>query len=101
MRGELRAGKRKYRDEIYPPVKNSIYLSNSLMKNFCEMFEKEDRRIEWMRLSELYKHKNMVVWTPDKSQKSTVSKGYISRSGGDGDFLANVFNIISDKPTLL
>ncbi len=27
--------KKKYTDEVYPPLKSSIYLNNSLMKNFC------------------------------------------------------------------
>lgn len=71
------------------------------MKNFCEMFEKEGRTIEWMRLSELYQHKNMVVWTSDKNQKNTISKGFISKTGGDGDFLINAFNAIKDKNTIL
>lgn len=33
------------------------------MKNFCEMFEKEGRSVEWMRLSELFAHKQLTLWT--------------------------------------
>ncbi len=71
------------------------------MKNFFEMLEKEGRSIEWMRLSELYKQWEMVIWTVDQTKKSSITKGFISKSGGDGDFLANVFNVLKDKTNLL
>ena len=32
---QLKKGNKKFKDEVYPPVQNSIYLNNSLMKNFC------------------------------------------------------------------
>jgi hypothetical protein len=51
LRREMRAEGQQYRDTVFPPVQASIYLNNSLMKQFCEMFEKEGRSIEWMRLS--------------------------------------------------
>jgi len=58
------------------------------------MFEKEGRSIEWMRLSELYKHKKLTVWVSEKNQKSNILKGHICKTGGDGDFLTTVFNSI-------
>lgn len=54
-----------------------------------------------MRLSELYKNKKLAVWVSPKNQKSHILKGHISKTGGDGDFLANVFNSIKDKNSLL
>lgn len=35
LKEELIVEGKQYRDDIYPPVSNSIYLNNSLMKNFC------------------------------------------------------------------
>jgi len=54
----------RYTDDIYPPCKSSIYLNNSLMKNFIDMFEKEGRAVEWMRIADLFKNHKLTVWTP-------------------------------------
>jgi lipid II:glycine glycyltransferase (peptidoglycan interpeptide bridge formation enzyme) len=62
---KMRGNGRKFKDDIYPPVTSSLYLNNSLMKNFIEMFEKDGRKVEWMRLSELFHAKKMVLWTQD------------------------------------
>lgn len=37
---ELRQFSQKYTDEVYPPNQSSIYLNNSLMRNFCLMQER-------------------------------------------------------------
>lgn len=71
------------------------------MKSFCEMFEKEERCIEWMRISDIFKDRELTVWTTNKSQKSVVLKGHISKNGGDSDFLATSFNLIRDKNSIL
>ena len=92
---------KKYRDDIYPPLQTSIYLNNSLMKNFCEMFQKEGRSIEWMRLSELYKGNKLVLIAEEESQKCLIERGCITKAGGDNDFLAAVFNCLSHKPEFL
>jgi hypothetical protein len=47
-----------------------------------------------MRLSELYRNKKIVVWSSQKEHKNVVLKGHISKTGGDSDFLVNVFNAI-------
>ena len=97
----MRRENKKYKDDIYPPLQSSIYLNNSLMKNFCEMFAKEGRTVEWMRLSELYKDWKLVLWTNDEKDKCVISKGCITKTGGDGDFISAVFNSFSGKNAFL
>ena len=59
------------------------------------MFSKSERSIEWMRLSELYKDKEMVVFSREESEKCFVNKGSITKAKDDGDFLSTVFNSFS------
>lgn len=95
---ELKLSKRKYKDEVYPPVQSSIYLHNSLMRNFCLMLEKEGRAVEWMRLPELFKHRQLTVWTSEKQRKCNINCGPLSKSS---DYLPGAFNLIGQKNSLL
>lgn len=98
---ELAFNKKKYTDDIYPPNQSALYSINSLLKNFCNMFEKDGKFIEWMRISDVFPHKILSVWNADPKEKCVISKGYISRKGVDFDYLAASFNSLKQKNNIL
>jgi hypothetical protein len=68
------------------------------MKNFGQMFEKEGRAIEWIRISELFAHRKLTVWTTQKEKKSNILNGPMSKSS---DYLPATFNLIREKNSIL
>ena len=64
------------------------------------MLAKEGRTVEWMRLSELYKSHQVVLWASNEADRCTISKGCMTNASGDSDFLAASFNSISGRTSL-
>jgi hypothetical protein len=92
----LRIGGRKFRDEVYPPLQASIYLNNSLMRNFCMILEREGRGVEWMRLPELFRNRKLVLCSANSNY--TIASGPLSRSS---DYLPGAFNLLPQRSNLL
>eukprot|EP00919_Chromeraceae_sp_WS-2016_P065064 GHVR01154032.1.p1 GENE.GHVR01154032.1~~GHVR01154032.1.p1 ORF type:complete len:130 (-),score=9.86 GHVR01154032.1:915-1304(-) len=90
-----------YVDDIYPPNKYSVCLNNSDMKIAIENLEKEGKSIEWVRLSDLYPTKKLVVWNRETENKCKITKGVINSERFDGDYLPCAFNVIKNNNYLL
>lgn len=43
----------------------------------------------------------MCLWAAEADCKNIICKGYVSKSGGDGDYLTAVMNMVSGKNSLL
>jgi hypothetical protein len=66
------------------------------MRNFSLMLEREGRVVEWMRLPELFAHRQLALRSPES--KCTVTVGPLSRSS---DYLAGALNLVGQRGSLL
>ena len=67
------------------------------MSSYVASLEKEGRQVEWMRLSELFRNEETVVWTSCKAYKNKISEGYV----GKGGFVSTAFSAIRGQNWLL
>lgn len=91
----------KYTDPVYPPIRSSLYIGNSLMKDFCQLFEAEGKAIEWMRIPDVFPQQSLTIWNSNPALKNKITKGYISKTGEDSDYLPTCFNAIKAHNSLL
>jgi hypothetical protein len=66
------------------------------MRNFCQMLEKDGRAVEWMRIPEIFKNRQLTLCSSDSN--CTVDSGPLSRSA---DYLPGAFNLVGQRLTLL
>jgi hypothetical protein len=66
------------------------------MRNFCVILEREGRGVEWMRLAELFRHRQLVLCSP--THNCTIASGPLSRSS---DYLPGAFNLLGQRRSLL
>jgi hypothetical protein len=64
------------------------------LNGLIEKIEKDGCSLEWMRIGDLFKKYSLSVWKNNDNKKGRITKGAISSSHKDNDYLPSVFNSI-------